>query len=61
LAVLLFNAAVARAQTFTTLYSSPGGSNGIYPWAGVIQDHLATCTVFGGPAGYYGTVWSYVP
>jgi uncharacterized repeat protein (TIGR03803 family) len=47
LAVLVL-AALAQAQTFTTLYSFTGGSDGGQPWAGLIQD----------PAGnLYGTAW----
>ena len=32
----------APAQTFTTLYSFTGGSDGAYPYAGVIQDPAGT-------------------
>jgi uncharacterized repeat protein (TIGR03803 family) len=38
LIVVLLLAALAQAQTFTTLYNFTGGSDGAWPYAGVIQD-----------------------
>ena len=36
--VVLASAALAQAQTFTTVYNFTGGSDGGNPYAGVIQD-----------------------
>src|SRR5579863_8631905 len=47
-AALLVLAALAQAQTFTTLYSFTGGSDGNLPQAGVIQDSSGNL---------YGTTW----
>jgi uncharacterized repeat protein (TIGR03803 family) len=59
LPVVLVLALLAQAQTFTTLYNFTGGSNGVYPYAGVIQDasgNLYSTAVGGGDpncfAGY---------
>jgi uncharacterized repeat protein (TIGR03803 family) len=44
-------AALAQAQTFTTLYNFTGGTDGGYPFAGVIQDtagNLYGTTFYGG-------------
>lgn len=48
--VVLVLAALAQAQTFTTLYTFTGGSDGGNPWAGVIQD--AAGNLYG--TAYYG-------
>ncbi len=51
LAVVLVLAALAQAQKFTTLYNFTGGTDGNYPWAGVILDeagNLYGTTVDGG-------------
>jgi len=58
-AVLLFSGATARAQTFTTLYNFTGGSDGGYPFAGVIQDNAGNVygTTYYGGANDYGVVF----
>jgi uncharacterized repeat protein (TIGR03803 family) len=57
--VVLVLAALAQAQTFTTLYNFTGGSDGGYPYAPVLRDkagNLYSTTYEGGASGY-GTVF----
>jgi uncharacterized repeat protein (TIGR03803 family) len=49
-------AALAQAQTFTTLYNFTGGSDGGSPYAGLVQDpagNLYGTTAVGGSGHYY--------
>ncbi len=53
--VVLGLAALTQAQTFTTLYQFTSGSDGEFPYAGVVQDKagkLYGTTMFGGTLGY---------
>lgn len=54
LLVVIALAALAHAQTFTTLYSFTGGADGAYPYAGVIKDSSGNLygTTFGRGSGY---------
>lgn len=63
--VVLALAALAQAQTFTTLYKFTGGSDGAFPYAGAIQDptgNLYGTASEGGGCGYYcGVVYELDP
>lgn len=57
--VVVASAAIVQAQTFATLYSFTGGSDGAYPIPGLIQDtagNLYGTTLEHGPYGF-GTVF----
>ena len=57
--VVLVLAALAQAQTFTTLYNFTGESDGGYPYAPVLRDkagNLYSTTYQGGASGY-GTIF----
>jgi uncharacterized repeat protein (TIGR03803 family) len=53
LIVVLLLAAVTQAQTFTTLYSFTGASDGAAPFAGVIQDSAGNLYGTGAGENYY--------
>src|SRR5271166_4711647 len=58
--VLALGVQPAQAQTFTLLYSFTGGTDGAYPYAGVVQDasgNLYGTTFEGGGASRWGTVF----
>lgn len=60
LLVLLWLAALAQAQTFSTLHNFTGGSDGRYPSVGLIQDlagHIYGTTAGGGDASSDGVVF----
>jgi uncharacterized repeat protein (TIGR03803 family) len=56
-------AALAQAQTFTTLYNFTGGSDGGLPTVGVVQDPAGNLygTTISGPPGGCGTVFKLIP
>jgi uncharacterized repeat protein (TIGR03803 family) len=63
LALMVVIAPSAQAQTFTVLYNFTGGSDGGYPYGGLIQDANGNLygTTSAGGASNYGTVFKVTP